>query len=55
MITQLDYDFWKANFGNHAGIGAGAIPTTGVHEPATLWMFLTGILTLCSRRRPKVP
>jgi hypothetical protein len=53
--SQADYNIWKSDFGNHAGIGPGAIPTTGAPEPATLWMFLTGILTLCSRRRPKVP
>jgi hypothetical protein len=47
--TQADYNIWKANFGAHAGSGSGATAT--VPEPATLWMLLAGILTLCYRRR----
>jgi PEP-CTERM motif len=52
VVDQLDYDLWKANFGNHAG--AGASTNTAVPEPATLWMLLAGILTMCCRRRTRV-
>jgi hypothetical protein len=48
-FTQADYDVWKSNFGAHAGSGSGA--TAAVPEPATLWMLLAGVLTLCYRRR----
>jgi hypothetical protein len=51
VIDQADYAFWKANFGNHSGSGA----TAGVPEPATLWLLLAGILTMCVRRRSTVP
>jgi hypothetical protein len=50
--TQADYNIWKANFGNHSGSGASA--TTGVPEPATLWMLLAGILTICCFQRARV-
>ena len=49
MIDSGDFDVWKANHGNHAGSGASA--KEAVPEPATLLMLLTGILTLCVRRR----
>ena len=49
-IDQADYIIWKSNFGSMAGSGAAA----AVPEPATLWMLLTGILTLHCRRRPKL-
>ena len=50
--TQADYNIWKANFGNHSGASASA--NAVVPEPATLWMLLAGILTICCRRRAKV-
>jgi hypothetical protein len=52
VVDQLDYDFWKANFGKHSGAGAGA--NAAVPEPATLTMLLAGILTMCARRRMAV-
>ena len=52
MIDSDDYDVWKSNFGNHAGSGAGA--KAAVPEPTTAVMLISGILTVCSRRRPKV-
>ena len=51
-IDAADYDIWKMHFGYHAGSGASA--STAVPEPTTLVLLLTGILTLCSYRRPKV-
>jgi hypothetical protein len=47
VIDAGDYAVWKTNFGQTAGSGAGA----AVPEPATLWLLLTGILTMCCRRR----
>jgi choice-of-anchor C domain-containing protein len=52
MIDAGDYGVWKSNFGNHAGTGASV--KTSVPEPTTLMMLLTGILTMCSRRRATV-
>ena len=52
-IDGADYTIWKSHFGNHAGSGSGA--NAAVPEPATLWMLLAGILTICCRRRSKVP
>jgi hypothetical protein len=61
--TQADYTVWKTNFGAvSVGSGAGsgaALPSANplsaaVPEPATMWMLLTGILTLYSRRRVTV-
>jgi hypothetical protein len=44
-IDSGDYDAWKMQFGqSSAGSGAGAM--AAVPEPATLLMFVTGILTL---------
>jgi T5SS/PEP-CTERM-associated repeat protein len=51
VIDVGDYGVWKANFGSHAGIGAGA--HAAVPEPASLWMFLAGILAMCSHRLTK--
>jgi hypothetical protein len=51
-FTQSDYTVWKANFGNHSGSGASA--NAAVPEPATVWLLVTGILALCSRRRSAV-
>ena len=44
-IDSGDYDVWKSNFGNHSGSGASA--NAAVPEPATLWLLLAGILTMC--------
>ena len=52
VVDQLDYDFWKANFGNR--FGSGASSNAAVPEPATLWLLLAGILTMCCCRRPWV-
>jgi hypothetical protein len=53
-ITMADYQVWSAHFGNTLSSGAGASANSAVPEPATLWMLLAGILTLCSRRRAPV-
>jgi PEP-CTERM motif-containing protein len=52
VVDQLDYNFWKANFGNHSGSGGASSSHVAVPEPATLWMLLAGILTVCCCRRP---
>jgi hypothetical protein len=49
VMDAGDYDVWKANFGNHSGSGASA--NAAIPEPATLWMLLDGILTICCSRR----
>jgi hypothetical protein len=49
VIDAGDYDVWVSKFGNRSGSGANA--TAAVPEPATLRMFLVGILTLCVHRR----
>ena len=54
MIDAGDYDVWSTNFGNTVGSHPGAGATAAVPEPATLWMLLAVILTLCCRRRAKV-
>ena len=36
IIDRADYDFWKANFGTHAGSGSDAVANVAVPEPATL-------------------
>jgi len=51
-IDSGDYDVWRTNFGRTKGAGGGA--NAAVPEPATLWMLLAGILTICCRRRSKV-
>jgi hypothetical protein len=48
MIDSGDYVVWKANFGNHAGSGAGA--TAAVPEPATIVMLRVGLLAMCTFR-----
>jgi hypothetical protein len=52
VIDQADYNVWKTNFGAHAGSGSDV--GAAVPEPATLWIFLTGILTVCSQRCHKL-
>jgi hypothetical protein len=37
-ISQSDYDFWKSQFGNHAGSGAGA----AVPEPSAAALLAIG-------------
>ena len=49
VVDQLDYDFWKANFGNHAGSGSGA--TAAVPEPSTLVMLILAAAGWCLRQR----
>jgi glucosylceramidase len=51
VVDQLDYDFWKANFGNHSGSGAGA--NAAVPEPTTLLMLLVGLVTFGAIRQQK--
>jgi PEP-CTERM motif len=51
-IGSADFTYWKSRFGQHAGSGSGSL--TAVPEPATVWLLVVGILTVCTRRRPKV-
>jgi T5SS/PEP-CTERM-associated repeat protein len=44
VIDAGDYAVWKSHFGAHAGSGAGGSANAAVPEPATLLMFLAGIL-----------
>jgi hypothetical protein len=49
MIDASDYDVWKANFGT-SGSGAGDLAS--VPEPASIVLFLPGMLFVRSRLRP---
>ena len=51
VVDQLDYDFWKANFGNQSGAGAGA--NAGVPEPATFMLLILAAASLCGCRAVK--
>jgi hypothetical protein len=51
VVDAGDYDVWKMHYGEHAGSGAGANATATVPEPVTLWLLITGILTMLCRRR----
>jgi hypothetical protein len=43
IVNQLDYDAWKANFGNTlAGAGAGALAGAGVPEPGAIALLAVG-------------
>ena len=54
-VDAGDYGVWKMHFGQSIpGSGAGTSANTAVPEPVTLLILLTGILTMCCRRRPKV-
>ena len=49
-----DYSTWRAQFGQPSGSSAGVGvtgSTSAVPEPATLAIFITGLLAMCSRRR----
>jgi hypothetical protein len=50
FIDSLDYNYWKARFGNTAG--AGAISGQSVPEPSAVLLFVVGaIAMLASKRR----
>jgi hypothetical protein len=42
VYTQADYDVWRANFGNTAGVGSAE----SVPEPAFIWLSLVGLFAL---------
>jgi hypothetical protein len=53
--SPVDYNTWRANFGQTAGSGTGIGLTfiAAVPEPSALIVLLTGILALfCCRARP---
>jgi glucose/arabinose dehydrogenase len=52
LVSRWDYFYWKERFGNAQAGSGGA---SSVPEPASLWLLLAGILTLCRRRRATVP
>jgi len=50
MVSSVDYDVWRANFGTAAGGGAGASANAAVPEASTLVLLLVGMLaTYCCR------
>jgi beta-glucanase (GH16 family) len=49
-VDQSDYEMWQSHFGTTAGSGSGASANAAVPEPATLFLLLAGILTMCFRR-----
>ena len=55
MVTQLDYDLWKANFGTMAGDAGGAeasLTPSPAPEPSAILLYLVGtcIAAIGSRR-----
>jgi PEP-CTERM motif len=52
MVTQEDYDEWKANFGNSSG--SGTLSSATVPEPTTGVMLMLGIMATLSGRRTAV-
>ncbi len=50
IIDRADYDFWKANFGTHAGSGSDAVANVAVPEPATLALLLFAATGWCRKR-----
>jgi hypothetical protein len=49
--TQNDYNVWRANFGQTAGSGAGAMANAAVPEPATLLQIILVAAVVYTRRR----
>jgi len=51
VVDAADYTVWRDHLGAALGSGTGAFTAAAVPEPASLVLLLTGILTLCCRRR----
>jgi hypothetical protein len=53
VVDQVDYDFWRGNFGNPnpPGAGSGGLAGSAVPEPASVVMLILGFLGSCIRRR----
>ncbi len=51
---QQGYDTWRANFGQIAGSGSGAVANAAVPEPATFAMLIMALAEWCVRRRRSV-
>jgi hypothetical protein len=54
VVDQLDYNFWKANFGNHSDSGATSSANAEVPETSTQLILVAGIVIPCPQRRRKV-
>jgi hypothetical protein len=52
MVTQVDYDVWRTNFGRTSGGGSALLDsaTSAVPEPGTVSMLLLGVVALHLRR-----
>jgi len=50
VIDSNDYAFWRAHFGMTAGSGSSTATSAAVPEPATLVMFIVGMILMCSSR-----
>jgi PEP-CTERM motif len=53
IVDLIDLQFWKDSWLNQSGSGASV--NVAAPEPSTLLLLVSGILTMCSRRRPNVP
>ena len=51
VIGTAQYGTWRAHFGETAFSGSGASANAAVPEPATLVLFLVGMLAIFSRHR----
>jgi hypothetical protein len=49
VVSAADYASWKANFGAHAGSGAGSL--SSVPEPSSIVLLIIGALAFAARRR----
>jgi hypothetical protein len=50
-VDQLDYGFWKGNFGNMLGTGSGRVSGTTAPEPSTMPLAVAGALALTAMLR----
>jgi hypothetical protein len=53
FVDQVDFDFWRTNFGNTAGPGAGSggLTAAGVPEPASVGLVGLGLVAFAMRWR----
>ena len=51
VVDNLDYNVWRANFGQTVGSGSAASANTAVPEPATKVLLMFAAAGWCLRRR----
>jgi hypothetical protein len=48
---QIEYDLWRANFGNPPGAGTSGLAGGAVPEPGTIALLAFGLIALVCPRR----